>query len=90
MESMTSGFAELVKTHLPVENEKEETVGIFLGKKRNNSVLPGRMDIIKALAKEIPDKAKFPYKVDLKNPSKGIVVEIIKVTFTNFRIPQSP
>ena len=39
-----------------------------------------RMKIINAVAKSIPG----PHKVDLKNPDKSIVVEIVKVRMFSF------
>lgn len=41
-----------------------------------------RMAIINAVAKSVPE----PHKVDLSNPDKTIIVEIVKVYFPYFSV----
>ncbi|KAF3971140.1 hypothetical protein CMV_005244 [Castanea mollissima] len=71
-EEISRAIKPLVAEYFPVETQKPQKFAVLYEARANSGI--DRMKIINAVAKSIPG----PHKVDLKNPDKSIVVEIVK------------
>ncbi|KAL5565811.1 hypothetical protein UlMin_028975 [Ulmus minor] len=71
-EEISRAIVPLVQKYFPVETENPQKFAVLYGARANTGI--DRMKIINAVAKSVP----APHKVDLNNPDKSIVVEIVK------------
>ncbi|KAL4611348.1 hypothetical protein ACB092_08G117500 [Castanea dentata] len=71
-EEISRAIKPLVAEYFPVETQNPQKFAVLYEARANSGI--DRMKIINAVAKSIPG----PHKVDLKNPDKSIVVEIVK------------
>ncbi|KAH7511341.1 hypothetical protein FEM48_ZijujUnG0024900 [Ziziphus jujuba var. spinosa] len=71
-EEITKAIAPLVAQYFPVETENPIKFAVLYEARANTGI--DRMKIINAVAKSVPG----PHKVDLNNPDKTIVVEIVR------------
>ncbi|XP_030960023.1 putative neugrin-like protein DDB_G0288135 [Quercus lobata] len=71
-EEISRAIKPLVAEYFPVETQNPQKFAVLYEAHANSGI--DRMKIINAVAKSIPG----PHKVDLKNPDKSIVVEIVK------------
>ncbi|XP_024032752.1 THUMP domain-containing protein 1 homolog, partial [Morus notabilis] len=71
-EEISKAIVPIVEQYFPVETENPQKFAVLYGARANTGI--DRMKIIDAVAKSVPK----PHKVDLSNPDKAIVVEIVK------------
>lgn len=71
-EEISKAIIPLVEQYFPAETENPQKFSVLYGARANTGI--NRMKIIDAVAKSVPK----PHKVDLNNPDKAIVVEIVK------------
>ncbi|XP_040993148.1 THUMP domain-containing protein 1 homolog isoform X2 [Juglans microcarpa x Juglans regia] len=71
-EEISRAIKPLVAQYFPVETQNPQKFAVLFEARANSGI--DRMKIINAVAKSVPG----PHKVDLNNPDKTIVVEIIK------------
>lgn len=71
-EDITRAIKPLLAQHFPVETQNPQKFAVLYEARANTGI--DRMKIINAVAKAVPG----PHKVDLNNPDKTIVVEIVK------------
>ncbi|KAJ3693725.1 hypothetical protein LUZ60_009205 [Juncus effusus] len=71
-EEITRAIKPLVDKYFPEDSSTPKKFAVIYASRANTGI--DRMKIINAVAKSIPS----PHKVDLKNPDKTIIVEIIK------------
>ncbi|KAG7950832.1 hypothetical protein I3843_13G136200 [Carya illinoinensis] len=71
-EEISRAIKPLVAQYFPVEAQNPQKFAVLFEARANSGI--DRMKIINAVAKSVPG----PHKVDLNNPDKTIVVEIIK------------
>ncbi|KAI9075977.1 hypothetical protein K1719_042049 [Acacia pycnantha] len=71
-EEISKAIKPLVERYFPVETQNPQKFAVLYEARANSGI--ERMKIIDAVAKSVPG----PHKVDLKNPDKTIVVEIVK------------
>ncbi|PQQ20775.1 high mobility group nucleosome-binding domain-containing protein 5 [Prunus yedoensis var. nudiflora] len=71
-EDISRAIKPLLAQHFPVETQNPQKFAVLYEARANTGI--DRMKIINAVAKSVPG----PHKVDLNNPDKTIVVEIVK------------
>ncbi|GMY16416.1 general transcription factor 3C polypeptide 5 [Fagus crenata] len=71
-EDISKEIKPLVAQHFPVETQNPQKFAVLYEARANTGI--DRMKIINAVAKSVPG----PHKVDLNNPDKTIIVEIVK------------
>ncbi|XP_062082225.1 uncharacterized protein LOC133788685 isoform X2 [Humulus lupulus] len=71
-EEISRAIVPIVEKYFPVETQTPQKFAVLYGARANTGV--DRMKIIDAVAKSVPK----PHKVDLNNPDKAFVVEIVK------------
>ncbi|XP_030504652.2 uncharacterized protein LOC115719670 isoform X1 [Cannabis sativa] len=71
-EEISRAIVPLVEKYFPVETETPQKFAVLYGARANTGV--ERMKIIDAVAKSVPK----PHRVDLNNPDRAFVVEIVK------------
>ncbi|BBH02283.1 THUMP domain-containing protein [Prunus dulcis] len=71
-EDISRAIKPLLAQHFPVETQNPQKFAVLYEARANTGI--DRMKIINAVAKSVP----VPHKVDLNNPDKTIVVEIVK------------
>ncbi|XP_057482926.1 uncharacterized protein LOC130769710 isoform X1 [Actinidia eriantha] len=71
-EEITRAVKPLISRYFPVETQTAHTFAVLYEARANTGI--DRMKIINAVAKSVP----APHKVDLNNPDKNIVVQIVK------------
>ncbi|GLT53750.1 hypothetical protein SLA2020_270000 [Shorea laevis] len=71
-EEISRAIKPLVAQYFPVDTQNPQKFAVMFGARANSGI--DRMKIINAVAKSVPG----PHKVDLNNPDKTIIVEIIK------------
>ncbi|XP_054819156.1 uncharacterized protein LOC129318430 isoform X2 [Prosopis cineraria] len=71
-EEISKAIKPLVECYFPLETQNPQKFAVLYEARANSGI--DRMKIIDAVARSVPG----PHKVDLKNPDKTIVVEIVK------------
>ncbi|XP_062172227.1 uncharacterized protein LOC133877818 isoform X2 [Alnus glutinosa] len=71
-EEISRAIKPLVAQYFPVDPQNPQKFAVLFGARANSGI--DRMKIINAIAKSVPG----PHKVDLNNPDKTIIVEIVK------------
>ncbi|GFS30992.1 THUMP domain-containing protein [Actinidia rufa] len=71
-EEITRAIKPLISQYFPVETQTANKFAVLYEARANTGI--DRMKIINAVAKSVP----APHKVDLNNPDKNIVVQIVK------------
>ncbi|GAB2226769.1 hypothetical protein Droror1_Dr00008559 [Drosera rotundifolia] len=71
-EEISKAIKPIIAHHFPTETEKPIKFAVLYDARANSGI--DRMNIIDAVAKSVPR----PHKVDLKDPEKTIVVQIVK------------
>ncbi|XP_059430280.1 uncharacterized protein LOC132163920 isoform X2 [Corylus avellana] len=71
-EEISRAIKPLVEQHFPVDTQNPQKFAVMFGARANSGI--DRMKIINAVAKSVPG----PHKVDLNNPDKTIIVEVVK------------
>ncbi|KAI4385384.1 hypothetical protein MLD38_003418 [Melastoma candidum] len=73
-EEISKAIKPLVSQHFPTETETPLKFAVLYDARANSGI--DRMKIINSVAKSIPG----PHKVDLNNPDKSVMVQIVKTT----------
>ncbi|XP_050221830.1 uncharacterized protein LOC126672001 [Mercurialis annua] len=71
-EEISKAMGAIVEKHFPADTQNPQKFAVLYGARANTGI--DKMKIINAVAKSIP----LPHKVDLTNPGKSIIVEIVK------------
>ncbi|EEF48940.1 ribosome quality control complex subunit 2 [Ricinus communis] len=71
-EEISKAMAPIVEKYFPVDTQNPQKFAVLYEARANTGI--DRMKIINSVAKSVPG----PHKVDLNNPDKTIVVEIVK------------
>lgn len=71
-EEISKAIKPLVAQYFPVETQSPQKFAVLYEARANSGI--DKMKIINAVAKSVPE----PHKVDLNNPDKSIVVQIVK------------
>ncbi|GAV65037.1 THUMP domain-containing protein [Cephalotus follicularis] len=71
-EEISRAIKPLVEQHFPVETQSPQKFAVLYEARANTGI--ERMKIINSVAKSVPG----PHKVDLSNPDKSIIVQIVK------------